>query len=224
MTDATAPSLPEEMPETPPPADPLSALQASARDAWSETLRLSRAGCDQLIATADTLAQARALCPPDVWGKWVQAAGIPVMGVARLLEVHRVALDTPALERLGGIVLAVTWAAEAILPCEGEVLAVTVGEWQPDRAVPVAYVWPAGEAPGAFCVARANLSLPSLADRFTRAPIAQERDVWATVWHLLGPCQADVMFRPIRREAGRLVEQLEAGRRAALEGDTRVVH
>lgn len=202
--------------------DRLDALEASARAAWGATLHHGRLGCEHLLAGAAALAEARALCPSEAWGEWLKELSIPRAAAVRLLEIHRIALDARALDDLGGIVLATLWAAEARLPREGEALAVTLGDWQPDRSLPTAYVWRCPDAPGSYCAGLIDLAGPVDGSRVTRGPLAQERDLWATVWHLLDHRVAEMLFRPVRDPA--LVERLEARRQAVLKAGAPRVH
>lgn len=220
--------------ESPPPApvlageaaelDRLAVLEASARAAWSDVLNLSRQGGERLLDVAATVAEAGALSTPEEWIAWLDRAGVPRAAVHRVLELHRLRLTCDALEQLGGVVLAALWAGEARLPAKGEVLAVTLGEWEPGRTVPVCYVWRPPEAPEAFCAGRVDLSGTVATGPVTRAPLTVERDVWGTVWHLLGERFGDMVFRPIRSDVEHLVERLEARRQDALRTDLRVVH
>jgi hypothetical protein len=228
MTDTPAQDVPEAQDATaaPPAETPqaVPALEAALRASWDAMRYHSRAGAEHLLALGAHLTEAAATSSGEEWSNLLDTLHIPTAGVRNMIEMHRVALTPEALEQLGGVLLAVSWAADARLPREGEALALTLGEWRPDRRPTVVYVWPAQQPAGAFCVGLIDLAGPSAADRVTRGPLTSERDVWSTVWHLLGGRYGEVVFRPILQDVGPLVAQLEARRQALLTTDTRIVH
>lgn len=203
--------------------DRLDALRASARAAHAATLHHQRLAAESAIAAGVILDEARELCGAGGWAAWLRGTGIAEARVWALLDLHRTALDPDAVVALGGLGIATVWAAVARLPGEDEALAVRLAMQGADRPVPIAYVWPAPDA-GAFCAGLLDLNDPDGRSLVTRRPLIREREVWATVWHLLGHRFGEMAFQPIREDAGPVVEALEEHRQSILKAGVHRVH
>ena len=204
--------------------DRLDALRASARAAHAATVHHQRLAAESAIAAGVILDEAREICGAGGWATWLKATGIPETSARALLDLHRTALGPEAVAALGGLAIATVWAAVAQLPGEDEALAVSLAPRHRDSPAPIAYVWPAPDASGEFCAGLLDLNDPDGRSLVTRRPLSREREVWATVWHLLGHRHEAMAFQPIREDAGPVVEALEAHRQSILKAGVHRVH
>lgn len=197
--------------------DCLTALRERACTSHAQAAEVATAAAEHTIKTAFALSAAKTLCDVPTWSDFLTEAGISQDVARELLELHRVTLDARAVVNLGGVKAASTWATGLQLPEEGEVLAVSNGQWSSERPTPISYVWPVG---GGHCAGILNFYDPIFQGQMTRTPATSEGVVWQCVWSLLGPCHAEMAFHNIAgQDAEVLVEALEA-RRIAAFGNT----
>ena len=201
--------------------DQLSSLREEARVAYKDAVRHATLGAERALVTGAALAQARPLCPEGDWSVWLTQAGIPDTSAQACLELHRLGFEAPAIVALGGVALAAAWASKARLPSADEALIITLGRREPALAVPVVYIW---RPPEGLCAALTDTNYPRARMAVIPDLMTQEREFWASVWHLLGHRYSEMSFQPVRERVGSIVETLEAQRQAAVVANTPTFH
>lgn len=199
----------------------LEELAEEAAAIFARTLRYAHLGAGGAVAVAEVLAEARALCPPEDWRAWLARTELPGPTIQALLEIDRTGLDARAVVALGGVALASAWAGCARLPDEGEALAVIAVAPKPEGRDATAFVW---RVPEGLCAALADVTDPNARSLVTRRPMTSERELWATVWHLLGRRFDAIAFQLLEEDGPAIVAGLEEHRQEVIKAATPTVH